>query len=117
MRRLETESGGAWRPSPGSVYPMLQQLEDEGLVRSSEDEGRKTYELTDAGRGEADPTKLAALAAEGERGGNTDLRSELEKLHLAVRQVRAVGNDAQVAEAAATLREARQSVYRILAEG
>src|SRR5579864_6524404 len=51
--RLEQKSGGMWRPSPGSVYPTLQMFEDEGLVRSEERDGKRTYELTDAGRAEA----------------------------------------------------------------
>src|SRR5437762_625640 len=50
IQELEAQSGGRWRPSAGSVYPTLQQLEDEGLVRSEEVDGRRTYSLTDAGR-------------------------------------------------------------------
>src|SRR5579884_3118357 len=54
IQELERRSEGAWRPSPGSVYPTLQQLEDEGLVKTVEQEGgRKVFELTDAGRTEA----------------------------------------------------------------
>src|SRR5262245_53359556 len=53
MQRLEEKSGGAWRPSPGSVYPTLQQLQDEGLVTSTERDGKRIFELTDAGRAEA----------------------------------------------------------------
>src|SRR5437870_6495489 len=50
IQELEERSGGRWRPSAGSVYPTLQQLEDEGLVRSSEVDGRRVYSLTDEGR-------------------------------------------------------------------
>ena len=53
MQNLEDKSGGAWRPSPGSVYPTLQLLEDEGLVRSTERDGKRVFEITDAGRTEA----------------------------------------------------------------
>src|SRR6476620_5035762 len=49
MQEVEERSGGVWRPSPGSVYPALQQLEDEGLIRTEEHDGRKLYALTDAG--------------------------------------------------------------------
>ena len=52
MKRLEERSGGMYRASAGTVYPVLQQLEDEGLVRSEEVDGKKTYHLTDAGREE-----------------------------------------------------------------
>src|SRR4051794_22557176 len=50
MQAIEERSGGAWRPSPGSVYPTLQQLEDEGLIRTTEADGQRLFELTDAGR-------------------------------------------------------------------
>ena len=50
MEEIERRSGGAWRPSPGSVYPALAQLEDEGLIRSDESAGRRSFELTDEGR-------------------------------------------------------------------
>src|SRR5258708_33453853 len=50
MQEVEERSSGVWRPSPGSVYPALQQLEDEGLIRSEERDGRKLFALTDAGQ-------------------------------------------------------------------
>src|SRR6201986_4857424 len=50
MQIIEERSGGRWRPSPGSVYPALAQLEDEGLVRAVERDGTKLFEITDAGR-------------------------------------------------------------------
>ncbi len=50
MQEVEERSGGVWRPSPGSVYPALQQLEDEGLIRTEEHDGSKLFALTDAGR-------------------------------------------------------------------
>src|SRR5438445_7205208 len=53
IQSLEEKSGGAWRPSPGSIYPTLQLLEDEGLVRSEERDGKRVYEVTDAGREES----------------------------------------------------------------
>jgi DNA-binding PadR family transcriptional regulator len=49
IRRLEEESGGAYSPSPGSVYPTLQALEDQGYVSSEQADGKKTYRITDAG--------------------------------------------------------------------
>src|SRR3954471_15574555 len=52
MQRLEERTEGAWRPSPGSVSPTLQLLEDEGLLRSAEREGKKVYEITEAGQTE-----------------------------------------------------------------
>ena len=56
IQRLEDKTEGSWRPSPGSVYPMLQLLADEGLARSVERDGKRVYELTDAGRAETAAT-------------------------------------------------------------
>lgn len=50
MQALEDESGGGYKPSPGSIYPTLQMLEDEGLLSSQEDNGKKIYEITDEGK-------------------------------------------------------------------
>jgi DNA-binding PadR family transcriptional regulator len=50
MKALEEKSGGFYSPSAGSVYPTLQMLEDRGLVTSQEVEGKKVYNITDAGR-------------------------------------------------------------------
>jgi DNA-binding PadR family transcriptional regulator len=50
IQEIATRSGGVWKPSPGSIYPTLQQLEDEGLVRVETDAGRRAYTLTDEGR-------------------------------------------------------------------
>jgi DNA-binding PadR family transcriptional regulator len=122
IRRLEEKSGGAWRPSPGSVYPTLQMLEDAGLVRATEREGRRTYELTDEGRAEAEAG--SGDARRGGRGpsgaeeteGRAAIRSAVMQLHLAARQVAMSGTPDQVDRAAAALRQARQALYLILAE-
>ncbi len=60
IQELDQRTGGVWRPSPGSVYPTLQLLEDEGLIKSDEGAGRKAYTLTEAGQTEA--TAAAANA-------------------------------------------------------
>jgi DNA-binding PadR family transcriptional regulator len=120
IRRLEERSGGAWRPSPGSVYPTLQLLDDSGLVRSSEQDGRRTYELTDEGRTEAEQH-----AAKGQAGGPGDdtetqgrfgVRSAAVEVLKAAMQVAGVGTPDQVGRAIALLRQTRQSLYQILAE-
>src|SRR5262245_37552338 len=54
IQRLEDKTGGAWRPSPGSVYPTLQLLADEGLAQSVERDGKRVYELTPAGHAETE---------------------------------------------------------------
>jgi len=118
MQRLEERTGGRWRPSPGSVYPMLQQLEDEGLATQSEQAGRKVYSLTDAAREEADPDIVEQIM--GDSGDDIAaikaLMGELKPLHLAARQI-AQSRDAALNERAAEIvRDARQKLYRLLAE-
>jgi DNA-binding PadR family transcriptional regulator len=117
MRRLEEQAGGRWRPSPGSVYPLMQLLEDESLVQSTEYEGRKVYELTPAGREQADQTRLHDLAAGAPAApAHLDLRAEVDRLCSAARQVGTVGAAAQVEEAVTIVRNARQALYRLLAD-
>jgi DNA-binding PadR family transcriptional regulator len=117
MRRLEEQAGGRWRPSPGSVYPLLQLLEDEGLVRGRDENGRKVYELTDEGRAQADQGRLRDLAVGASAAGqHQELRAEVQRLHSAARQVGTAGSSAQVEQAVAIVRNARQSLYRLLAE-
>jgi DNA-binding PadR family transcriptional regulator len=120
IQELERRSDGAWRASPGSVYPTLQQLEDEGLVRAVEaDGGRRVFELTDTGREEAG--KLAAgpapwaEAAGSMGGGQRDLRDQVFQLLAATWQVGRTGDAAHIAEAHTILREARRKLYLILA--
>jgi DNA-binding PadR family transcriptional regulator len=117
MRRLEEQSGRRWRPSPGSVYPQLQQLQDEGLVRAADQEGRRIYALTTEGEQQADRGVLEQLAATDNAGGShRQLRDELHQLQMAARQVGMAGDDAQVEQAVGVVRTARQSLYRLLAE-
>jgi DNA-binding PadR family transcriptional regulator len=120
IQELERRSNGAWRASPGSVYPTLQQLEDEGLVRAVEaDGGRRVFELTDTGRDEAG--KLAAgpapwAEAAGSVGGDhRDLRDQAFQLLAAVWQVSRTGDAAHIAEARTILHEARRKLYLLLA--
>jgi DNA-binding PadR family transcriptional regulator len=107
MQELESRSGGRWRPSAGSVYPTLQQLEDEQLVSVEEIDGRKTFQLTESGRKAAAtdpiPTGDAAWTGGRERGGD---------LHGLTRELAIATIDA----AATILTDARRSLYRLLAD-
>ncbi len=121
MQEIERRSEGAWRPSPGSVYPALQQLEDEDLVRAREENGRRLFELTDAGRDHVEQHReeLAepwAAMAGGGREGLMQLRSSIGQVGAAVMQIAAAGSEAQVAEARRVLADTRRALYRILAE-
>jgi DNA-binding PadR family transcriptional regulator len=121
MQEIERRSDGVWRPSPGSVYPALQQLEDEGLVRAVESGGRKLFELTDTGREYVAEhrDRLAApwAAVAGDVGeGVFELRGLAGQVTAALMQVAFTGSDAQVEEAKRILADARRALYRILAE-
>jgi DNA-binding PadR family transcriptional regulator len=122
MQEVEERSGGVWRPSPGSVYPALQQLEDEGLIRSQEIDGRKLFALTDAGQEHVQQRDPDRPAPWEQIGG--DLGSEAAELGKLVRdvayafaQVMRTGSDSQIAKARELLVEARRELYRILADG
>lgn len=120
MRELAERSGGVWRPSPGSVYPTLSQLEDEGLVTVTTGGGRKLFELTDAGRKEVEargdqPAPWEA-AAEEASSPQFELRDLVFAVHAAARQVVETGSSDQVTKAIEILRDARRKLYRVLAE-
>jgi DNA-binding PadR family transcriptional regulator len=122
MQEVEERSDGVWRPSPGSVYPALAQLEDEGLIRSDELEGRKLFQLTDAGRAYVQERGDEAPAPWEQMSGDvSDLAFELGKLMREVAsaftQVMRTGSEAQMAEARKVLAAARRDLYRILADG
>jgi len=119
IQEIAERSSGFWTPSPGSVYPTLQALEDEGLVTLEQVEGRRTASLTDAGRTYVEQNREALgepWAAVGDMGPALAVRREALALRDAVGQVARVGTPAQHAAAAAALATARKELYRILAE-
>jgi DNA-binding PadR family transcriptional regulator len=122
MQEVEERSDGVWRPSPGSVYPALAQLEDEGLIRSQETDGRKLFALTDAGRKLVEERGGDRPAPWEEMGDQmSDKAAELGKLvrdvAYAFAQVMRTGSDAQMAKAGEVLDATRRDLYRILADG
>jgi DNA-binding PadR family transcriptional regulator len=118
ITELERRSGGRWRPSPGSVYPTLQMLEDEGLVTGEERDGRRVFALTDDGRRE--------LAERRDRTGWTPpwegrdevgpLREAAFSVMAAAMQAGGSGNEHQQQMALDALTEARKKIYAALAE-
>jgi DNA-binding PadR family transcriptional regulator len=121
MQEIEQRSEGAWRPSPGSVYPAFQLLADEGLIRGEARDGGNVFELTDAGRKHVEENREQLgspwqLAGEGVPEGVRELMHLAMQVGIATRQVVHAGSEAQRAEAAKVLTEARRSLYRILAE-
>jgi DNA-binding PadR family transcriptional regulator len=121
IQELEARTAGAWRPSAGSIYPTLQLLEDEGLVRSTERDGKRVFEITDAGRAEAERRIEDAGGTPWEVAGNAsqragEFREAIGGLAMAFKQISMVGTPAQVEQAVGILRDARRQLYQLLAE-
>jgi DNA-binding PadR family transcriptional regulator len=122
MQEIEQRTKGAWKPSSGSVYPALQQLEDEGIVKTTEGEGRKMFALTDEGRAYVREHRAEWTApwegVEEDEGASEEaarIRDVIGQLAMAYMQVIQVGTDSQRSEASRVLVGARQALYRILA--
>jgi DNA-binding PadR family transcriptional regulator len=121
IQEIGERSGGVWRPSPGSVYPALQQLEDEGLIQAETPEGgRRRYALTADGTGyvSAHPDEVRApwdVVARSVGDDAIELRGLFGQVAMAAIQVMRVGTDAQVAQAQQVLTDTRRRLYRILA--
>ena len=118
IQEIERRTEGVWKPSPGSVYPALQQLEDEGFVRTIEAEGKRAYELTPEGReyidGNRDELGDPFEAATGGMDESVmDLRGLMFQVGAAAMQVAAAGH---TDEARKILADTRRALYRILAE-
>ncbi|UYK41555.1 PadR family transcriptional regulator [Microbacterium terricola] len=120
IHEIEERSDGAWKPSPGSVYPTLQLLADEGLISAEESAGRKTYSLTDAGRAEAAAAEDRSAPWETSGAGRDARHGELPKagmkLAQATAQVARGGSPEQARQAVEVLDEARRKIYSILAQ-
>jgi DNA-binding PadR family transcriptional regulator len=117
IQELEQRTGGRWRPSPGSVYPTLTQLEEEGLVRSTEEDGRKRFELTEAGQAwlaehRDDATPPWAAGGTGRRGEIRQLGAEI---FGQLRQLGRFGSAAQLDRTAEILARTRGELYAVLA--
>jgi len=118
IQEFEQRTGGRWRPSPGSVYPTLAQLEDEGLVAAVDDDGRKRFELTDTGR-----TWLDEHPEEGERApwehGGEGRRGDLRRLGAEIfgqlRQLARFGTPDQLDRTRDVLTRTRTELYEVLA--
>jgi DNA-binding PadR family transcriptional regulator len=117
IQEIGRRSGGAWKPSPGSVYPTLQQLEDEGLVRADEQECRRVYRLTEDGE------QLAAERAEefaaiwegfAPTEDDTQIGDLVFQVGAAFVHVMRTGSPDQIAEARKVLARTRADLYRIL---
>jgi DNA-binding PadR family transcriptional regulator len=120
IQEITERSGQFWRPSPGSVYPTLQLLSDEGLITSTEGSGgKRLYELTKEGQGVA-PKHAAAPPwehiAQDVDPHDVNLRNAIGQLMGATMQVAHAASENQKQRAIEILNEARREVYAILGE-
>jgi DNA-binding PadR family transcriptional regulator len=121
MQEVQERSGGMWSPSPGSVYPTLAQLEDEGLIRTEEHDGQKLLVLTDEGRALVAERGADRPAPWEQRdsaaGGAHELGRLMREVASAFMQVMRTGSSGQMAKAGKVLADTRRELYRILADG
>ena len=120
IQELDSRTNGIWRPSPGSIYPTLQLLEDEGLIEAEAAGGRKSYRLTADGRPEAETA--AQNPPWSHIGDDTmsqvqDFRDAAVGIMGALKQVGFNGTPEQRQRALEILNETRRKLYAILADG
>ncbi|MFF0293799.1 PadR family transcriptional regulator [Kitasatospora sp. NPDC004614] len=119
ITEIGERTGGVWRPSPGSVYPTLQLLEEEGLIKANEESGKKLFELTEQGRAEAEQGPESPWDEAGRQGdweAVQEVGAALAAVDHAVRQVMMTGTEEQRAKGLAVLAETKKKLYLILAE-
>lgn len=120
IQELTERSHETWRPSPGSIYPVLQQLEDEGLVEVNTAGTGRTYALSDTGRHVvSEQREQLERPWENTDGavGARELMFTGRQVVMAARQVVMAGSEAQVVAATTILADARRALYGLLAEG
>jgi DNA-binding PadR family transcriptional regulator len=122
IQEIAERSQGGWKPSPGAVYPALQQLTDEGLVRAEEADGRKSFHLTEAGRAyvqeHQDEVRAPWEDMTPDIGENVyELFDLSRQAASALFQLAQTGTDGQIRQAKQVLTETRRKLYRILADG
>lgn len=120
MQELSARSNGMWQPSPGSVYPTLQALEDQELLISDMVEGKRVYSITENGRSFLESNRRQLPPWE-ELGGNErnalfDFRKDAFQLGAAMMQIAQTGSQDQIQRARKLLADTRKAVYRILSE-
>ena len=120
IHEIESRSGGVWKPSPGSVYPTLQLLADEGLIESHESDGRRTYSLTASGIevAEAEAKSPAPWLTGSERptGPRGTLAKSGVKIAKAAAEVARTGTKEQMASAAVILDDATSALSKLLSQ-
>ena len=120
ITELGERSGGVWRPSPGSVYPTLSALEDQGLVTADSSAGRRVFSLTPEGRAAAEAAGDGPTPWEEAAGGDrsvVDLMNLMVQVMKATKQVAQAGGPNQIRTVGEILTETRRKIYLVLADG
>jgi DNA-binding PadR family transcriptional regulator len=120
IKEISDRTGGSWTPSPGSVYPTLQQLVDEGLIEATSEDKRTDFQLTDDGRAyvtaHADELADVLKGASEHTEANAGLHESVAKLMGVIHQVKFAASDEQRTAAIAQIDDTRRALYRILGE-
>jgi DNA-binding PadR family transcriptional regulator len=120
IKEIETRTDGAWTPSAGSIYPTLQMLEEAGLIRGEEIDGKRRFVLTEEGRSEREERKGEQAPWDAVRSGADpeaiELRDSIVKLNQTFGQVFHAGDEEQRRRVRELLDQTRRQVYAILAE-
>lgn len=120
IQELDARTDGRWKPSPGAIYPALNQLEDEGLIRLSGGETGKSYEVTDAGKEQADAAAsrpaLWEHEEENEERPGAALTHEYGQLWQALGAIAQSGDEALIAKATAEVQDLKRKLYQFLAD-
>ncbi len=119
IQEIAERSGGAWKPSPGSIYPTLQQLEDEGLVQANSSDGKRTYSLTEEGQTyvteHADEVSMPWRAIPDSATSDDGLKPLIGQIAAAIWQIASIGTPEQQAKGKEALIELRRKLHSILA--
>ena len=120
IKEIEERTQGAWTPSAGSIYPMLQLLEEEGLIQGKESDGKRRFTLTESGTAEQEAKAGEETPWDAVRAGAAPeaihLRDSVGKLHHAIGQVFHAADESQQKRVRELLDESRRKIYAILAE-
>lgn len=121
ITELESRSSGRWRPSPGSIYPALRRLAEQGLVTAEDRGDKKVFSLTDIGLEARERVDLGDDPTPDRWRDAGDAHGALRALPAEIagqaRQLRRFGSPDQIDRAVALLEDVKRELYGVLASG
>nr|WP_232287080.1 PadR family transcriptional regulator [Crocosphaera watsonii] len=117
IKEIENRWGGFYRPSPGSVYPTLQQLEERNYLTSQEVEGKKVYSITDSGEQllAQQPSSAETLNKSEEQPKLIELKMTLRDLQEVIMQVTRSDKSKNIDKVLSSLKKLKKEIYLMLA--